>query len=436
MDQILNGERKARMCKEREEGFSKINRQPACLDLFLRMPPSNWGCHSRVCLCLRAIGRLSRLLALSFFLCPVLTLAQRYVEISAEIETITYQSGDTNNEAGAVHRTISVVCIVGTNEWRIDNNYLQNGEVQWFFDGTNVCRSSRITKPLPTEINDSLVKKFGAGVPFDRAKSNVSIRVYPSPEGHPLGDEGVNIPWLAFCSGTYMKRPGRVVPLPFADLRHTRDRFAYSDKTQTFADEFGLPQRVDLFASKSRYEISANDFDKEYFFGGRYLEHTQRVLSDLQDGVHTFHYAATEWTNFLGQTFPTKFEFFQIGRKYEQNGNWFYRGIGTVKSIRDSTRPRSLFVPDVQQTIVDYRFRDDTKAVEAITYTSTNAFVAPTNDPALQKKFRSTVEQAPLPRPISRAHGKWFFLFFSLSTIVLIALVFLRQDKIKTTATL
>lgn len=315
---------------------------------------------------------------------------QRYVEISAEIDLVTYPSGATNGAVSAKPRTVSVVCITGTNEWRIEHDFVQGAEVKWFFDGTNVYHSIRPTKPTAAQTTDGVARNFGlATVPFEVAKSNLTINVHPSAGGLPLGDVGVNVPWLAFCSGTYLKRASRLVPLPVEILRHTRDRFAYSDKTKTFADGFGLPRSVDLFTSKSLYEASNADFDKEYFFGDRYAEHTKRVAAGLEEGVLTFHYAVTESTDFLWWSFPTKFEFFQNGRKYEQNGDWFYRGVGRLTCLRAASKPENLFVPTIQQTIVDWRFHDATASVNAITYTSTNAFVAPTNDPALQSKFRA-----------------------------------------------
>jgi len=115
-------------------------------------------------------------------------------------------------------------------------------------------------------VSDRIANTIGlAAVPFERARSNLTINIWPSRDGHPLGDVSVNIPWLAFCSGTYLKREGRLVPLPAAILHHTRDRFAYTDKTETFEDTFGLPRTVDLFTSKSLYQASNDDFDKEYF---------------------------------------------------------------------------------------------------------------------------------------------------------------------------
>jgi hypothetical protein len=88
------------------------------------------------------------------------------------------------------------------------------------------------------------------------------------------------------------------------------------------------------------------------------------------------------------------FEFFQKARPFMQNGDWFWRGTGTVKSISPSAKPEGLFVPSMNQSIVDWRFRDSTIGVDAITYPSTNAFALPTNDPALQKSFKVRVERA------------------------------------------
>ena len=312
---------------------------------------------------------LSSLLALGFFSVSISTHAQRYVEISAQIELVSYPAGEPNGAASAKPRTISFVCITGTNEWRIENDFVRSAEDKWFFDGTNVYNSLHATRPASEEGTDRIAKTSEfANVPFERAKSNLTINIRPSHDGHPLGDVSVNIPWLAFCSGTYLKRDGRLIPLPASILHHTRDRFAYTDKTETFEDAFGLPRTVDLFTSKSLYQASNDGFDKEYFSENRYMEWAKKIASNLQEGVLMFHYAVTESTNFLGLNFPTRFEFFQNGRKHEQNGDWFCRGIGRVKSIRPSAKPESLFVPSLQQTIVDWRFRDAATSVDSIIY--------------------------------------------------------------------
>jgi hypothetical protein len=327
-----------------------------------------------------------------FLFCLVFTIqngAAQFVEISAAIDLISFRSGDTNAEATAKPGTISVICITGPGRWRIENDWSLNGVNKWFFDGTNVYKSLQIVKPQETS-----VRKAGGlpSVPFDEARSNLTINIWPSPDGHPLGDEAVNIPWLAFCSGTYLKRQDRLIPLPAEMLRHTPDRYAYSDQTATFKDALGLPRSLDLFLSKSRYLISVEDFYRGW--GTRYLERMKAAVTNLHQGTRTFHYSVTATTNFLTWTFPLRFEFFQQGRDFIQNGDWHKRGTGTVKSIREVAEPKSLFDPGLNQTIVDWRFRDEATGTDANLYTWTNAVTPQTNDTVLQEKFKQRIEMA------------------------------------------
>ncbi len=304
-------------------------------------------------------------------LMPIQRGAAQFVEIRAELEVIGYSLRDTNTQARTKPRTISSVCITGANKWRIEDDFVQGGEDKWFFDGTNV---------------------------YNRLLN--TIYIWPSRDGLPLGGTAENMPWLAFCSGAYLKREGRIIPLPLeASLRHTRDRFGYTDKTTTFDDELGLPRTVDLFTSRSLYQASEDDFDREAFFGNRYTKWTKKTAASLREGVLTFHYAVTESTNFHGRNFPTEFEFFQNPRPYEQNGDWFFSGKGRVKSIRASTEPKGVFQPGMWQTIVDGRFRDAANQVYSIIYTTTNGFASPTNDPFLQEEFKASLKEvAEFPR--------------------------------------
>lgn len=246
--------------------------------------------------------------------------AAEYIEISAEIETFGYRLADANSIAGAKPKTVHVVCITGPNEWYIEDDFQERRK--WLFDGTNVLRRS-----WPLSAPDT----------SEKGNSKVMKEVWESRDGHPLGDFGVNIPWLAFCSGTYLKRVGRMIPLPAAVLRHCPDRFAYTDVTTTFDDELGLPRSLDLFSSQAHFLKSHMDWDKELSFGDRYTEWNKKTAPKIQDGILVFHYAVLESTNTLGRNFPTKFEFFQTGRQYEQDGNWFCQGTGRVKSIGPST---------------------------------------------------------------------------------------------------
>ena len=255
--------------------------------------------------------------ALCLGLLPLQNQAAEFVELSAEIETFAYSLGDTNEIARARPKLMNVKCVTGATGWSIEHDY----EVRqvWLGDGTNVAL--RTEKQWAT---DSGITKM------------------ESRDGLPLGEFGVNLPWLAFCSGTYLKREGRAIALPCVILRHCPDRFAYTDVTTTFADELGLPRTVDLFTSKARFLAAKTAWDGEHSFGDRYTEWNKKTAANLQEGLLVFHYAVLESTNVLGRSFPLKFEFFQTGRPYEQMGNWYCQGFGRVKSIRPSTRPPAL----------------------------------------------------------------------------------------------
>jgi hypothetical protein len=343
------------------------------------------------------IRELTHLLLSLSLLVSISAPAQPFVQIKAELELAAYREDDTNSQAMLTPRTFSVVCIAGTREWRIDEDWVQNSQQAWFFDGTNVYNSIRATRPMSKDMEEKIASTTHlAMVPFEQARSNLTIRVWQSIDGHPLGDPVANITWLAFCAGSYLKRDGRLIPLPLDDLHHTRDRFAYTDRTTNFYDSFGLPRQIDLFLSKSLFIVSEDDFDKEAFFGDRYTRYTHKRAETLPDGAHMFHYEVIQSTNLFGWDFPLKFQCFQKGRNFEQNGDWFWRGSGRVTFIGPSTEPEGVFMPSMQQTIVDSRFHDPVTSVGAIIYTTTNAFLMPTNDPALQERFVNQARQIEL----------------------------------------
>ncbi len=86
-----------------------------------------------------------------------------------------------------------------------------------------------------------------------------------------------------------------------------------------------------------------------------------------------------------------KFEYFQKGRDYVQNGQWYHRGLGKVSSLRPTEATPSPFVAGEKRTIVDWRFGDAASGVNALPYASTNAFASPTNDPALLAEFEKRI---------------------------------------------
>jgi hypothetical protein len=146
---------------------------------------------------------------------------------------------------------------------------------------------------------------------------------------------------------------------------------------------------VDLFTSGERLVSSVKKFAKEQLHRSGELG-----TPSIQDGMHKFHYAVRESTNFLGWHIPVSFEYYQSEPAGDGHLEVRYAGTGTVFSIRPSGAPGSLFNPGMRQTIVDYRFADASKSLRSITYTSDQAFALPTNAAVLQRKFAAVANRA------------------------------------------
>jgi hypothetical protein len=305
--------------------------------------------------------------------------AQQYVEISAEIMQTNY-----NQKNHILSQwSFPVMCIAGKNRWRIDNGYTWNGKESWYFDGTNVYGSLQSARDISQSLNRNATGNVN---PIKTKPSHATITICPSPGGHPLGNLGVNIPWLAFCSGNYLKGAGRVVPLPVLDIHGNIDSLSYTDKAETFEDALGLPTSMELFTSRAQYLKSLGD--DRLFRSERLRKARLNPEFKLADGILRFRYAVHASTNFNGWSFPTEFNYFDY-RSADGGGAWnlVAKGAGKIKSIRATGEPENVFVQGQAQAIVDMRFRHPTKLLDAITYTWTNAIVPSTNDPILKTRF-------------------------------------------------
>lgn len=297
--------------------------------------------------------------------------AQRYVEIAAELESFSYKLGDDlRTGKNPIRYNYSLNCIVGANDWRIDSRREAASSFQCWFDGTN-----------------TYLHLGSAG--------SSSVHVKASRDGHPLGSLNLNLPWLAFCSGTYLKRENRLIPFPLTESRHTPDTLAYTDKTTVFEDDLGLPRSIAMFASDKLFDASVTNG----VFRGKQDPTLWRRGStgfkwDFPDGALRFHYTVTASTNFRGWNLPLQAEWtFNV----HEDGKLFTRKGGsiTITSISDSAKPKSVIRPgDPNQNIVDWRFFDPVSKVEAIIYYSTNSSIAPTNDPTLQRLFAEKIAKA------------------------------------------
>jgi hypothetical protein len=341
--------------------------------------------------------------------------AQRYLEAKGVIDFVYYDSDHTNDPVKV--DPINFVCVFGTNEWRIDNDYSQNGFNQRYFDGTNVFDRSQITKPAPAKINDLIFKKWGVTpIPFVVAKSNLQINVQTTFGGHPFGNEGVNLPWLVLCSGTYLKLKERLIPPSFGDLPNAVDAYAYYDKTKCFDDTLGLPQTLDLYTSDSLHENSVNQYF--YRIRGEKPQHREGFGNDILK----FHYEVKSYTNVSGWAVPMEFSFFQNDWR---NGTWYlrFRGTGKVLSFEPTGSPSSVLVAGAPQTIVDYRFHSDSKFVNGIVYVITSNTLPATN--IVQPIYVAKIAAAPMRGSVSDSKAKWVVgILFLVSSLFLCWLLF------------
>jgi len=314
--------------------------------------------------------------------------AQSYVELRAEIETFHYQQADLRDGANPNRQNILVACTAGTNEWRIDLQVPgRDSASQWWYDGTNVYMAIHITNSVPSLIGTQPAKHGSNNSTLTATKKaegvEAGVHIFPSIDGCPLDTQGVNIPWLAFCSGSYLRRPNRIVPLPIVDLRHSPDGFAYSDTTEAFDDELGLPRNIDLSASDALFEYSVM---KGPFEGKRDVELWKRGSMgfkwDIPDGALRFRYTVAQSTNFQGWILPLEFSW---SLNIPGTGKLIPLGHGKVTSICATESPKSVIEPELHPSVVDWRFSEIAMGIKGIVYLTTNRSALPTNSPELQR---------------------------------------------------
>jgi hypothetical protein len=371
---------------------------------------------------------------LSFLIWLLVTLlgaqAQQFLEVTAEIELLRYRFEGKPGGEPTKFRTYFAKCIFGTNEWRIDNDFVVTCYEAWYSEGTNVFHRLQFGDSWKPPTNSRLA----APTNIDAIRSNITVYVSFSPGGHPLGNLGVNVPWLAFCSGPYLRRPARDIPLPTTEIRIEPYAFSYSDQTEVFDDELGLPKTVELRTSKARYETSRGD-DRLLRYTGIEAARTGKAF-ELPENALAYRYSVNAVTNCLGWTLPLEFSYTTYRFGSERESIPFLGGVGRLKAVRKATKPENVFLSDRGQTIVDYRFRHKTRLVDGIVYSRTNLTAPPaTNDPALRSMFERAVKGAVVGSPTPTLAKKQTMRIILVVLIVLPPLVvfgkIIRKTKTK-----
>ena len=232
----------------------------------------------------------------------------QFVDVTAEINAIHWLSSK------AVSQVSTVQCVVGMDSWQIREEAPQYGGSTYtnWFTGSHFIERSRLFPQgaIPDAPPPEWVER-----------TNIVASVDGNPSGprkfeDRMGEEG-RMAWLAFCSGSYLKREGReIFPPAFTWKFEIWPSFA-PDRTIVFEDALGLPKRVDLSTT---------------------------------NGQPVFVYRVSKSTNMLGWEFPLEFHIVQYRPQYAlrfeapyYNTNaWVvdWTAIGKVTGLTVGTKPR------------------------------------------------------------------------------------------------
>ena len=187
-------------------------------------------------------------------------------------------------------------CVVGEDTWMIESDFPTFAETRWF-TGTNIVTHTRVKKEAPEPGAGRTVAPGGLAVkpaPAGHRYTTVSESLDGNP-GRPGGVAdlmGFDIPgtisWLAFCSGSALKREGHRIFPPSAFWKESAIAFSgWKEVAEVFPDGLGLPRSANLV---------------------------------FTNGQSIFEYQVHRSTNVLGWTFPLEF----YGIQYLPTGtnNW------------------------------------------------------------------------------------------------------------------
>jgi hypothetical protein len=236
--------------------------------------------------------------------------AAEFVKLAAEIQTASWIHHGTNAASTVEIKTCTIQCVVGTNTWLIKGDFQPTKHAWWF------TRSNIIAHTLLVDYPSERKEFFHQNHP-NMVIGKTYARVFDSPDGRPVPSPAlaagtafnealVRIPWLALCSGPYLKRGDKKIPLPHID----EFNFAldYSAKTTVFEDDLGLPRTVDFC---------------------------------MPNAQPVFQYRVLESTNVLGWTFPVQFHLAQY-RQARPTGGWEldFTATGKIISIGPGSHPQ------------------------------------------------------------------------------------------------
>jgi hypothetical protein len=266
------------------------------------------------------------LILLAFEFCAI----GQCVEIRAQIETERWWPTGVN-----VTESVNRI-VVATNAWLIETEKLGQKWIRCF-TGTNMILHN-LTTGYPTKFPElyernhpdqiGSIGRHTTTVVDSDGSFRAKTTDFPFWSGFDVKGS-----WFAFCSGTFLKRPQRQIPLPQPDIfglfsPASVARPPFLDRTTTFPDALGLPASIDLLTTN--YETV------------------------LQYRAQPIAWSPNDWdpekgaTNVLGWTFPLQFRLAQY--RSTTNGcelDWVARGrVISIGEVRALTLPPSVDLSD------------------------------------------------------------------------------------------
>ena len=268
--------------------------------------------------------------------------AQNFVRVHLTIEQYS--------AAGGVERLNSfpVTCVFGLNEWSIESSFLQNAREFYFCDGTNVFRqvqlhnTNAVDSPNPPRL--------------EIVSSPKDPQIMVTPGRNPAGNRGVNLPWLAFCSASYLSS-GEVLPLPGDEVRHFVQNFGYKAEISQFKDRLGLPKRIEFRADSET--LKKNSHHPLVFRSPDRPEAGNRKAIDQleSDGMVKAIYAVSLVTNFHGLSIPLEFTYTEFSERNPNTRVLERVATGRVSEIAEANPPQPLLRDGERFQISDGRSR-------------------------------------------------------------------------------
>ena len=203
----------------------------------------------------------------------------QFVQVAVQCESTSWKST----------RNFTSRCVFGTNLWMLQNDFISNADETWWCTGTNVIRHWIITKK-GSEPRGPLV----ATVPEVGEKFT---RIYDARDNFHLRGPAYQH-WLAFCSGSFLKAEGRHLQPFYSGLGNAGP---YSDRTQTFKDALGLPQRMELSRGDGKLVCVYEVHQSTNFLGWSIPLRFTATQYSLSDGISKRHTTASAIVTSIGE---------------------------------------------------------------------------------------------------------------------------------------